>query len=357
MLSPVGRQISRRCAGGDELGDHDRVNPAEQFELAVEAESSVAAWSTGAQMLALVSALRDRGWMSFLHEPRDLSALAEFSGLSVSRVQDIVAVLKAHDVVSVNEQHVRLTPSFHAFSSDNSFLAFDDTLDNALVMQRMVVEPVALSEEDALAVARAAGGRPSDVSRAMYGHLFTGQLGEVGALIRNGRWLDVGCGVASASLTLATLWPEVRITALELSRAIAAEATRRAAGLGVAGRVDVRCVDARDFDERDVFVGAFWAQPFFPEDTRAATLSMILRALRPGGQLVLQEMDSEPEGDAVAAYSLRRLVYQGWGVPFGRTAEKLAGEAEAVGFEFVRMAPTDFGRFVILRKPDVDPEE
>jgi hypothetical protein len=51
------------------------------------------------------------------------------------------------------------------------------------------------------------------------------------------------------------------------------------------------------------------------------------------------------------AYTLRRLVAQGWGVPFGRTAEELTDEAVAAGFELVRIATTDFGRIVVVRRP------
>ena len=34
-------------------------------------------------------------------------------------------------------------------------------------------------------------------------------------------------------------------------------------------------------------------------------------------------------------------------MPFGRTAEQLAEEVQAAGFELVRITSTDFGRFVI----------
>jgi hypothetical protein len=36
---------------------------------------------------------------------------------------------------------------------------------------------------------------------------------------------------------------------------------------------------------------------------------------------------------------------------FGSTAEALAEQAEAVGFELDRIASKDFGRMVVLRKP------
>jgi cyclopropane fatty-acyl-phospholipid synthase-like methyltransferase len=161
----------------------------------------------------------------------------------------------------------------------------------------------------------------------------------------------VGCGVACATLTLATTFPEMRSVAVELVPTIAAEAVRRAEAHGVADRVEIRRMDARDVPERDEFVGAFWAQPFFPEASRPAVLAMILRALKPGGVLFLQELEAVPTEEGRPAYAVRRLIGRGLGTRFGPTAEDLAEEAEAAGFALDRIADTDFGRMVILRKP------
>ncbi|MFD4671667.1 SAM-dependent methyltransferase [Lentzea sp. NPDC058450] len=141
----------------------------------------------------------------------------------------------------------------------------------------------------------------------------------------------------------------MRATAIELLPAVAKEAQRTADRLGVADRVDIRAEDARDFAERDAFAVAFWAQPFFPAGTRQATLAMILGALEPGGRLLMQEWEAEPEDDK-GAFTLRAFVHRGWGVPFGRSAEELKAEAEEAGFEFVRIGVSAFGRYVVMRK-------
>ncbi|MET9632197.1 class I SAM-dependent methyltransferase [Lentzea sp. NPDC006480] len=326
------------------------MTPVERFQLAMAAEAKLSSWSAGAQMLALVDALREKGWLRFLREPRSFDALASFSDLPVARVRDVVDVLAAHGVSEVSET-VQLTAEFREFSSDDAFIGLDDAVDNALVLLRAVPQIDApLTEPDALAIARAAGGRAGEIGATVYG-LLLAQLDEIPAAISRGRWLDVGCGVAGATLSLASSHPEMRATAIELLPAVAKEAQRRAEELGVADRVDIRCQDAREFTERDAFAGAFWAQPFFPQDSRPGTLAMILGALEPGGELFMQEMEAAPEGDGLGAYLLRRLVYQGWGVPFGRPAEDLVGEAVTVGFELVRIASTDFGRCAVVRKP------
>ncbi|BCB74667.1 hypothetical protein GCM10022251_74750 [Phytohabitans flavus] len=110
-------------------------------------------------------------------------------------------------------------------------------------------------------------------------------------------------------------------------------------------------MDARDLDEVNAFDAAFWAQPFFREPARVATLHVIRRALKPGGLLVVQELEREPEAADLPAFTLRRLVYQGLGVPFALSAEQLAVEAESAGFELARQAATSFGRFAVLRRP------
>jgi len=63
-------------------------------------------------------------------------------------------------------------------------------------------------------------------------------------------------------------------------------------------------------------------------------------------------METEPEdGAEVPAFALRRLVFENWGVPFARTAEQLAAEAKAAGFDLTRVASTFLGRVLVLCRP------
>jgi SAM-dependent methyltransferase len=336
----------------------DAENPLERFALASAARESLAAWTNGAQVVTLITTLRDRGWTKFLAEPRELETLAEFAGLPPTRLADILAVLEANGIARRQDGTVQLTRQFEALAAADSYIGLDELLDHSDVMSRLIRTaaddpgPLPLTEPDALVIARALGGKATEVTRTLYEQSFLPKLPEVIEAIHAGPWLDVGCGVAGATLTLATLLPEFRAVAIELVPTVAAETLRRVKEHGVADRVDVRCMDARDFDEPAAFGGAFWAQPFFPEPTRAATLAVILRSLMPGGTLIVQEMEPpEPDESGRPAYTLRKLVAHGWEVPFGRSAEDLAAEGQAAGFELVRLAPTDFGRMIILRRP------
>ncbi len=339
------------------MSEIDETGPLERFGLANQARQNLQTLATGAQVLTLLTALRDQGWFGFLAEPRVVHELAEFSGLPPTRLADILGVLEECGVVEQSDGGVRLSPEYAALTGDDALISLDAVLDHHAMLSRLMrtaVEdpgPLPLSEDDALVIARAVGGRANDGTRAVYGEVLLPQVPELLNVIQTARWLDVGCGVASATLTMATLYPQLNAVAIELVPAVAAETVRRAKAHGVADRVDVRAMDARDLDDKDEFGGAFWAQPFFPESTRADTLAVILRALKPGGLLFVQEMEPEPDEDDRPAYAVRRLVAQGWGVPFGRTAEQLAEEIQAAGFELVRITPTDFGRFVIARRP------
>lgn len=327
----------------------------ERFALAMQARQQVEGARAGAQFLTLLSAIQEKGWTGFLAAPRTVDELAEFAGLPAARVADVLAALEGHGVVEQADGKVRLTAPFEAYTAADSWVPLTDKLAETVLDARLIrdavadPEPLALTEDEALVVANAVGGRTTDVSKAVYQQLLD-QVPELAERVR-GRWLDVGCGVACASLTFASLVPEMRTVAVELVPAVAAEAARRAAALGVADRVEIRRMDARDLAERDEFGGAFWAQPFFPESSRAATLAAIRRALRPGGLLFAQEMEVEPADEGRPAYLLRRLAFRGLGVPFGPTAEQLSAEAVAAGFEPVRIATTDFGRLVITRRP------
>ena len=309
-------------------------------------------WSANAQALALLTAVHQRQWTTYLAEPRNLDELVEFTTLSVERLRDVVEALQAVGVVQLTDLKVVLTPEYAALLSDDSPFSLDGLLGEAQMMSRLVtdaVHGVSPGSEDALTLANAYGLRPTAASRALFGQLLDA-LPDFREALNGGRYLDVGCGVGSFVLSTAQSLPGLRAVGVELVPTVAAEAARRADALGVADRVEIRCMDARDLDEEDQFDSAFWAQPFFPTDSRPPTLSAIRRALKPGAKLYMQELERVPDTEAErSAFALRRLVFTGWGVPFARSAEDLTAEAEAAGFVVDRVESTPFGRIVVSR--------
>ncbi|MEU8074576.1 class I SAM-dependent methyltransferase [Catellatospora citrea] len=325
-------------------------------ELAARARRRLTGWARGADAITLLKAVHDRGWTTFLAQPRTEAELTGFAGVGPERVAHVVAALEAFGLTVREDGLIRLDPSVGELILDDGLYALADIVGHAATLNSALSHavdpsgPPPLTGAQALAVAEGSVWRPGPGGRELYRKLLEA-VPEFASAVRNGRLLDVGCGVAGATLTAATMLPGMRATGLELVPEVAEEARRRAAALGVDDRFQILALDVRHFHETEAFDAAFWAQPFFPSDTRAAALRSIRRALRPGGVLIVQEMEREPSDDAERpGFALRRLVFDGWGVPFARTAEELAAEAEEAGFETVRVAASQLGRIVVLRR-------
>jgi hypothetical protein len=147
-------------------------------------------------------------------------------------------VLRKYGVVEQPDGSVRLSPEYAALTGDDALISLDAVLDHHAMLSKLMrtgaEDPglLPLSEDDALVIARAVGGRANDGTRAVYGEVLLPQLPELTEVLRNDRWLDVGCGVASATLTMATLYPEMNAVAIELVPTVAAETVRRAKAHG-----------------------------------------------------------------------------------------------------------------------------
>jgi predicted O-methyltransferase YrrM len=330
----------------------------ERYGTMASARSTIETWAAGAQALALLAAVEEVGWSGLLAEGCDLATLEGRTGLPAPRLELVLDTLAGHGVVERDAGAVRLTPGFALLCGDDANCPLPDVLAYQALRIRLAREAVtaaetALTAEDALVVAKGVAGRVTPLTQTMFGHLMEA-LPEYTVLGEGGRLLDVGCGVGWAMLNLALLHPQGRQVGIELVPEVADEARRRATALGVADRVEVRSQDARTFGEIDAFDLTFWAQPFFPASTRADTLAMIRRALKPGGVLIMQELFTPPEPDddaATRAFALERLAYQSQGIDFAPSAERLSEEAQAAGFEPSRLARTPIGRCVVMRRP------
>ena len=330
------------------------VGTAGRSGLARLGQAQISAWSHAAQALTLLTAAHQRGWLTFLRYPRTAPELAAFTGVEGARLAAALRVLEASGVVRRTGDTIDLRPEFAELVADDGLYALDDLLGRATAMKRLVGDsadasgPARPTDEESLAVARGFVWRPGPGGREIYRGMLNA-LPEFESAVRAGRMLDVGCGVAGAMLTAATMFPRMSGVGLEAVPSVAAEAHRSAATFG--DRIRIVAMDARDFDETAAFDVCFWAQPFFPAETREDTLRMINRALKPGGILLEQEMEVEPrDEDDRLGFALRGLVFGGWNVPFARTAEDLAAEARSAGFETVRIAATNLGRVVISRR-------
>ncbi|WP_433013444.1 hypothetical protein [Kribbella sp. CA-294648] len=124
-------------------------------------------------MLELLTAIRDLGWLRFLAEAREVGELGRYSGLTPARLGDVLAVLEEHGIVEYSGDRVRLSAQYEAFAADDAWIGLDEILDRSAVMAKLVrtvVEdpgPLPLTEDEALVIARASGGRATDHTRAL----------------------------------------------------------------------------------------------------------------------------------------------------------------------------------------------
>ncbi|WP_433361887.1 SAM-dependent methyltransferase [Actinoplanes sp. CA-142083] len=313
-------------------------------------DDQLAEWGRGAQALALFHATFAQGWIKFLAEPQDLAAVAKFADQDPDRVRDVLAALIANGLVVADAGRYRVAPGVAEAIADEAPIDLGAKIENARLVARQVEDVVRtgaapLTAEEAVVVARSFAFKPSPGARAVVTMLFE-PMPEMWEAMREGRLLDVGSGVGGFVLTAATMLPGMRATTLELVPEVAAVAADRAKALGVDDRIDIRCMDARDFVAKVSYDVAFWAQPFFPAQARAATLAMIKRSLRPGGLLLVQELEPPSEGPGS---TMRRMIAQSRGVPFARPIEELVAECVEAGFTDARIITADFGRVALLK--------
>ncbi|MCO8271501.1 class I SAM-dependent methyltransferase [Actinoplanes sp. TRM 88003] len=314
---------------------------------------SLANWAHGAQALALVNAAQQRGYTTYLAEARTPQEFEQFSGLPARVAGDVLAALVAHGVVERAGERFRLTDDMAG--ALGGLVDFAAQIEEAVLGARLVDSAVRTGEApltpaDALVVAKANALRPSAPGAGgLVAKLFE-STPEMWEAMTDGRLLDVGSGVSGFVLSAATVLPRMRATTIELVPSVAEVAAARAAELGVSDRIDVRVMDAREFDAPGEYDAVFWAQPFFPEPVRAATLAMIRRSLRPGGFLLVQQLDAVPD-EVRPAFTLRQLVAGAQQLAFARPLDDLVTEITAAGFELVRSVVTDLGPVALLRRP------
>jgi SAM-dependent methyltransferase len=110
----------------------------------------------------------------------------------------------------------------------------------------------------------------------------------------DGMLLDVGVGVAELACAFCQAVPGARVVGIDpLPRAIELGATT-AANHGMAERVQLRCQGVEELTDQEAFDLAWLPLPFIPPAAVREGLPRVLRALRPGGWLLLPAGAVEP---------------------------------------------------------------
>jgi SAM-dependent methyltransferase len=178
-------------------------------------------------------------------------------------------------------------------------------------------------------------------------------LGDLGDRLDRpgGAALDVGTGVAAVAIGLAQHFPALHVVGLEPAAAPMAEARRNVAAAGLEDRVELRAQRVEDLADEAAFDFAFLPIVFLATDTLRSGLASVLRALRPGGWVLMGSLGVP--GDELGP-SLARLKATLWGSE-ALAPEEVGRLAEEIGYDEVRFFPGEAQRAalvpIVARKP------
>lgn len=323
-----------------------------------DAGRTLEAWAAAASAHALLRAAVRSGIFDRARSPCTPAQIAAATELSEELAADVCVALHAHGVFEREGDAFRLAAEFAVLAAANapqslpSVLGWHSTRIDAL---ESLAEPMP-SLDEKLAVAQAV---TTDPASALRGWAFS-YLGEaipewIGPLERGGRHAEFGCGVGGLLLGLLISFPRATAAGIELDAEVLGVARRRAAELGLTDRVAFWHGDARDFEANNAFDTMYWAQFFFPIESRREVLATAFRALKPGGYLLMPAPNRPPESHEALrspvgrAWSLAQLYWHLQRVPVS-TVERLCAEVEAAGFAFVRVVePPIFVRGLLVR--------
>ena len=148
-------------------------------------------------------------------------------------------------------------------------------------------------------------------------------------------FLDVGTGVGLLAVAAAGVWPTARIVGIDTWDASLERARANIAQASLEDRVTLRKQDVAEVDDEDQY-DCVWVPTFFlAEDTFTRALAHLMRAVRPGGWIVLGRMAPPPDPLAEATATLRTIRGGGFDLDGKRAVELL----EQAGCTSVHAAP------------------
>lgn len=121
------------------------------------------------------------------------------------------------------------------------------------------------------------------------------------------RFLDVGTGVGLLAIAAAHVWPEAEIVGIDPWEPSLSRARANVSGADLDHRITLRAHELTALDDVDVYDCA-WIPTFFVNETELEKgLPIALRALRPGGWIVLGVHTTAPAPVAEATANLRAI--------------------------------------------------
>lgn len=161
------------------------------------------------------------------------------------------------------------------------------------------------------------------------------------------RFLDIGTGVAFIAIEAAKLWPTMKVTGIDIWEPALKLAESNIAAEGVGDRVSLRRQSVAELDEEEAFDLVWMPSMFLPLSVIERALPRVVRALAPGGSLILGTYAPPP--GPFGRFTSKLLTVRSGGYPWDQ--EEMTAHLrrlDLVDIEPVMLTSTTYG--VLARK-------
>jgi 2-polyprenyl-3-methyl-5-hydroxy-6-metoxy-1,4-benzoquinol methylase len=162
------------------------------------------------------------------------------------------------------------------------------------------------------------------------------------------RFLDIGTGVGFIAIEAAKRWPKMSVTGIDIWEPALKLAESNIAAEGVAERVNLRRQSIAELDDEGAFDLIWMPSMFLPLPVIEAALPRVVRALAPGGALILATYAPPP--GPFGRFTRKLLTVRSGGHPWDQ--EEMTAylrRLDIVDIEPVTLTSTTYG--VLARKP------
>ena len=128
---------------------------------------------------------------------------------------------------------------------------------------------------------------------------------------KDGAFLDVGVGVAALSISMAQLWPSLRVVGIDPWAPALKIARENVARANLPARIELREQTVQDLTDVEVFDLAWLPSMFIGGALMRAAVERICQALRPGGWILVGAVNPSPDPQLAAYLKLRDVLRGG----------------------------------------------
>lgn len=312
-------------------------------------ELTVSSWGMAALAVCL-----ETGILDHLEEPTTVPELAAAAGVEEGLAESLLEVVAALGVIGRREDRFCADPELATLVRGPGALAL---LNSALLQQADFIRtarsgaPMTGWRHKDPHILQAQGTMSAGVVRTFEQHAF-GHMHGLSEMLRQpgATFLDVGTGVAAISIAMCRAYPKLRVIGLEPAEAPRRSAVENIKKLGLAGRIEIRAQRIEELDDEETFHLAQIPIQFLPTEVVIRGLQTTLRALVPGGWVILQVV-------AAPGPELTPAVLRLWTRLWGGEAllpDQAARLVDASGFAGAAVLPVFPGlptRYVVGRRP------